>query len=53
MKVILVRPPDTSFGAFKNIGGRHHPINLLYLSSYLLKDKVEVEIMDLEVESEE
>ncbi|MBI5183611.1 MAG: radical SAM protein [Nitrospinae bacterium] len=50
MKVILVRPPDISFGALKNVGGRHHPINSLYLASYLLKDDVEVEIMDLEVE---
>ncbi len=53
MKVILVRPPDTALGAFKDIGGRQHPINLLYLASYLLKDDTEVEILDLEIESED
>jgi len=53
MKIILIRPPNTSFGEFKKIGGMQHPINLVYLSTYLSHADVEVEIMDLEVESQD
>lgn len=53
MKVILVRPPDTALGEFKKIGGVQHPLNLVYLATFVSGADVEVEIIDMELEPAE
>lgn len=50
IKVLLIRPVDTSLGKFKKLGGVQHPINLLSLAAYLESNAIDVSILDLEVE---
>ena len=49
MRVLLIRPPDLSLGKLKKVGGVVHPLNLVYLATYIAANH-EVKILDLEVE---
>ena len=48
--IILVRPGEQSMRAFKKIGAVQHPMNLVYLATWLREHGHTSEIADLEVE---
>lgn len=49
MKILLIRPPDMALGKLKKIGGVIHPLNLVYLATYI-STKHDVKILDMDVE---
>ena len=49
-EILLVRPRDTSMPAYKKIGATQHPMNLVYLATWLSHRGFKPEIIDLEVE---
>lgn len=48
--IILIRVADKSMPVFKKIGAVQHPMNLVYLATWLREHGHNPEIMDLEVE---
>lgn len=49
-EIILVRLFDKSLAIFKKVGAVHHPMNLVYLASWLKAEGHIPEIVDLDVE---
>lgn len=48
--IILVRPAEKSMGPLKKIGAVQHPMNLVYLATWLREHGHTAKIIDLEVE---
>lgn len=49
MKILFINPPFTKYGGIKGYGGKSMPLNLTYLSSYLLsKGYAHTKILDAE-----
>lgn len=47
--IILVRTADMAMGSLKKIGACQHPMNLVYLATWMRSQGYNVEIVDLEV----
>lgn len=47
MKILFIRPPDVGLGKFKNLASAQHPINLVYLATYV-KPFHSANILDLQ-----
>lgn len=52
-EIILIRPADPAIGDFKSVGASQHPVNLLYLATWLNRHGFSASVFDLEVEPRE
>jgi anaerobic magnesium-protoporphyrin IX monomethyl ester cyclase len=52
-EIILIRPADPALGDFKDVGASQHPVNLLYLATWLNRYGFSASVFDLEVEPQE
>ncbi len=50
-EVLLIRTADPAMSAFRSIGASQHPVNLLYLATWLNLNGFKASVYDLEVES--
>lgn len=52
-EILLIRPADPVMGVFKGVGASQHPVNLLYLATWLNLHGFSASVLDLEVEPPE